>query len=65
MLQLVGEGVLDVLAGWTVLALGGRLYLGVERLVQAAELQLVLVDGIQQTRLLSAGGGGIEGVVVL
>lgn len=61
MTQFLGQR-LNVLAGRTV-DLASRFDLWVDGLVQTAELQLLLVGGIEQ--LLGAGGGGIEAVVAI
>jgi hypothetical protein len=56
MSKIVGESLLDMLARRTM-NLRGSLDLGIQRLVKAAELELLLVDGIQQRlRLLGASG---------
>lgn len=61
-LKLLGEG-LDVLVARALVALGGALDLGVDGLVQVAELELLSLRRVQQ--LLGASRGRIEGVVVL
>lgn len=61
-LELLGEG-LNVLVARTLVALGGALHLGVDWLIQAAELELLALGRVQQ--LLCASGSWVEGVVVL
>lgn len=61
-LQFLGEG-LDVLAAGTVVAVVDAFDLGVDGLVETAELQLLTLRRVQQ--LLGASGGRVEGVVLL